>query len=123
MQQEFFNIVNRFNQNAFDATKQLAEINARACEKLMQNQIKVADMYMEGGAKQAALVRDFKDVAGYMASQGEVAKEYAGMVLTVTKDNLDTMAEARNELKEWFEKGVTEATSTAQSAASVKKVV
>ena len=120
MQEEFFNFVNRFNQNAFDATKQLAEINARACEKLVQNQIKVAGLYMEGGGKEAELVRDFKDVAGYMASQGELAKEYADVALTVTKDNLDVMAKARNDLKEWFEKGVAEVATTT-AVAGVKK--
>jgi methyl coenzyme M reductase subunit C-like uncharacterized protein (methanogenesis marker protein 7) len=120
MQEEFFNFVNRFNQNVFDATKQLAEINAHVCEKLVQNQIKVAGLYMEGGARQTELVRDFKDVAGYMASQGELAKEYADLALTVTKDNLDVMAKARNELKEWFEKGVAQAASVTPVAGVMK---
>lgn len=121
MQEEFFNFVNRFNQNVFDATKQLAEINAQTYEKLVQNQIKVAGLYMEGGAKQAELVRDFKDVAGYMASQGEIATGYADTVLTVTKENFDAMAEARGELKELFERGVAQTAATAASAAGVKK--
>jgi len=120
MQEEFFNFVNRCNRNAFDATKQLAEINAHTYEKLVQSQIKVAGLYLEGGARQVELVRDFKDPAGYMAAQGELAKQYAETVLSVTKENLGVMAEARNELKEWFEKGVAQAASVTP-VAGVKK--
>jgi Phasin protein len=120
MYEEFYSVVNRLNQNMFDAAKQLVEINAHAYEKLLKNQIKVAGLYMEGGAKQVELVHDFKDPAGYMASQGGLAKQYMETVMTVSKENLDVMAEARNELTEWFKKGAAEAAKVAPVAGAKK---
>ena len=120
MYEEFYSVVNRLDQNVFDAAKQLVDINVQTYEKLLKNQIKVAGLYMEGGARQVELVHDFKSPAGYMASQAELARQYAETVSTVTKQNLEVMAEARNQLKECFEKGVAEAANVV-SVAGVKK--
>ena len=52
MQQEFLSQINSANQTAYDATKQLMDLNARTVEKLVQQQISGFEMCLQGGTKQ-----------------------------------------------------------------------
>ena len=112
MHQEILEIVNRFNQTAYEASKQLADINARNVEKLLQKQLAFVELSMQGGIKQLELMRDFKDLPAYMSAQEELAKEYTDKLMATTKDTVAFMSEARDELNAWLEQGVATATAT-----------
>ena len=120
MQQEFFNQFNSLNQTAYDATKQLVDLNARTVEKLVQQQLSVFEMCLQGGAKQWELAQNAKDPAAYLKSQGELMKECSDKTLAATKQTWDLLGEARSELTALLEKGMAAATDTVKSA-PVKK--
>ena len=103
MQQEFYNFITRFNQQALDATKQLIDINRRTSEKMVQNQLNVVDLYFESNAKLMELAKDYQDLPSYVAAQNTIAREYADKSMTVAKESLSTLSEARDELSEWAE--------------------
>ncbi|MGZ8934228.1 MAG: phasin family protein [Methylobacter sp.] len=108
MQKEIFENITIFNQSIFNAYKEFFEINMRAGEKLIENQMKITNLYIQNSIKQMELARDFKDPKAYLASQSEIAKQTADVALSVNKDVMTIATDTRNELKTWFDKGVEE---------------
>ena len=121
MQQEFFSQFNSLNQTAYDATKQLVDLNARTVEKLVQQQLSVFENCLQSGAKQWELAQNSKDLAAYLKGQGDLMKECSDKTLAATKQTWDVLAEARGEVTALLEKGMAAATDTVKSA-PVKKV-
>ena len=120
MQQELMSQYNSLNQTAYDATKQVMDLNARTVEKLMQQQISMFEMCLQGGTKQWELAQNSKDLAAYLKGQGELMKECSDKALAMTKQSWDVLGEARSELTALLEKGMTAATDSVKSA-TVKK--
>ena len=121
MQTDIFKNLTAFNQGIFNNAKQLFEINAQNSEKMMENQMKFTNMYIENSIKQVELAREFKDAKTYMASQGEMTKQCADLAITINKDVMAIAADTNNELKTWFEKGLEEATNTVEKTVSSSK--
>ena len=121
MQKDIFENLTAFNQGIFNSAKQLFEINAQNNEKLMENQMKFANMYIENSMKQIELASDFKDPKTYMATQGEMAKQCADLAITINKDVMAIATDTNNEFKTWFEKGLEEATKTVEKTVTSSK--
>ncbi len=118
--QEFYNQYNSLNQTTYDATKQLADLNARTLEKLVQQQLAVVEMCLQGGAKHWEVAQNSKNPAEYLKSQTELMKECSDKALAATKQAWDVLGEARTELTTLLEKGMAAATDSVK-AAPVKK--
>jgi phasin family protein len=113
MQNELFNMVNMmnaWNQTTFKAATQLAQIQAKAFEKMARKQIELTDQMLDYGNKQVNLVRNFKDLNQYAGEQSELMQDYAGKYLGAASETLELMSQTRDELNTWFEKGVAEVT-------------
>ncbi|CAA9891266.1 hypothetical protein METHB2_380039 [Candidatus Methylobacter favarea] len=108
MQNEIFENTTTFYQSIFNAYKEFFEINMRAGEKLLDNQIKISTLYIQNSFKQMELACNFKDPKTYLTSQSEIAKQTADVALSVNKDVMTIVSDTRNELKSWFDKGVGE---------------
>ena len=121
MQNEIFEQFSTFNQNIFDTSKKFFEINAKASEKMLENQLKLTNTYIENSFKQMELVHDYKDAKSYMATQSEMAKQCADMAIAVNKDALAIATDTRTELKNWFEKGLEEAGNTVEETVKAAK--
>lgn len=121
MKNEMFENLTAFNQGIFNNAKQLYEINARAGEKLTENQMQFTSMYIENSIKQMELARDFKDPKAYMVSQSEMAKQCADKAVSINKEAVVIAADVRNELKTWFETGLQQATSAVEEGVSASK--
>lgn len=114
MQKEIFENINTFNQSLFNAYKEFFEINMRAGEKLIENQMKITNLYIQNSVKQMELACDFKDPKAYLTSQSEIARQTADLALSVNKEVMTIATDTRNELKTWFDKGMEEAKKNAQ---------
>ncbi len=109
MQHEAFNLYNIFTKTAFDATRQLLDINARTYEKLVKRQIGLTSDFMESGIKQV--------VSHYMAAQKELAQECAEKVQTANKDTVKIVTQAQDEVNRYLEENLPAAIDQVRSAA------
>ena len=111
MQQEIFNQLNSFNQTAYEATRQLADINLRAYEKIVQQQFELTGMCFDAAIKQMDALRETKDVGAYLRAQADMFRGCAEKALAASKENMDVLAAVRGEYNDWLEKGLATATS------------
>lgn len=109
MQQEMFNLFNVYTKTAFDAGRQLGDINARTYEKLVKRHIELASDFIESGFKQA--------VSHYMSAQRELTQEYADKAQKANRDTVKIVTQAQDELNTWLEEKLPQATEQVTSAA------
>ncbi len=123
MQAEIQNVlemINKTNAQAFEAVKEMAAINTRAADKLMQQQLELMGFAISGGVKQLELLRDTKGYKEYVAAQADIAQEGAEKVITAAREALDVLTDARDELKGVVEKGVDAIRAEAKPAQAKK---
>src|SRR3712207_9535334 len=95
MQNEFFNLYNVFAKTAFDATRQLTDINVRTYEKLLKRQVELTSDLVESAVKQG--------VSHYMAAQKQLAEDYADKAQKANKDTVKIITQAQDELNSYLE--------------------
>jgi hypothetical protein len=95
MQQEVFNLYNVFAKTAFDAGRQLTDLNTRTYEKLVKRQIGLASDFMESAVKQG--------LSHYVAAQRQLAEDYANKAQQANKDTVKIITQAQDELNSYLE--------------------
>ena len=95
MQQEVFNLYNVFAKTAFDAGRQLTDLNTRTYEKLVKRQIELASDFMESAIKQG--------LSHYVAAQRQLAEDYANKAQQANKDTVKIITQAQDELNSYLE--------------------
>ncbi len=96
MQQEVFNLYNVFAKTAFDAGRQLTDLNTRTYEKLAKRQIELASDFMESAVKQG--------LSHYVAAQRQLAEDYANKAQQANKDTVKIITQAQDELNSYLER-------------------
>ncbi len=108
MQNEFFNLYNVFAKTAFDATRQLTDINVRTYEKLLKRQVELTSDLVESAVKQG--------VSHYMAAQKQLAEDYTDKAQKANKDTVRIVTQAQDELNSYLEERLPAATNEVKSA-------
>jgi hypothetical protein len=108
MQHQAFNLYNAFAKSAFDAGRQLADINGRAYERLAKRQIELASDFMESGIKQF--------VSHYVAAQKDFAQEYVSKAQAANEDTVKLISQAQDELNRYLEQQLPAAIEQVKSA-------
>lgn len=108
MQNEFFNMYNVFAKTAFDATRQLTDINVRTYEKLLKRQVELTSDLVESAVKQG--------VSHYMAAQKQLAEDYADKAQKANKDTVKIITQAQDELNSYLEERLPAAMNEVKSA-------
>lgn len=111
MHQELFNLFNQFNQQAYDTTRELTEINARTFGRLADKQVELANVTLDGVVRQAELVREAKDTNNYFKDQAALTRQYGEKVTKAVRESLEIVNQARDEYVQWTEKSVQEASA------------
>ena len=96
----------KFNQSTIQATRELVELNGRLMGKVLESQVELANLYIEGGEKQLEVSKGVSDPQDFVSRQSEVMQEYADKLSRVTEKNIKLAQEAGEELKTWLEKNV-----------------
>lgn len=122
MTNQYADSFNEFGKSAIEATKELVEINSRLMSKMLENQISVANMFVESSEKQVSSVST-ADPKDFVASQTAFFEEYATKLTEVAQANAKLAQEAGEELKTWFEKGVKTADEVVKDAAKTAATV
>lgn len=109
MQQDYLKNFDAFGKNAFEAARELIEINSRVFEKVLEGQIGFANLVVEGSEKQAALAKEANDPQVFFKKQTELYEEYAGKFSDVAQEGVKLAQEAGEDFKGWFEQGLANA--------------
>ncbi|MCB1875344.1 MAG: phasin family protein [Chromatiales bacterium] len=91
--------------NQYEAAKQLADINMRTSEKLMQKQLELFGLYLQANADQMDLLTKAKGFQELYAGQAELARGLAEKVMASARESAEVATGARDEVTAWMEKG------------------
>jgi hypothetical protein len=108
MQAEVFNFYNIFAKTAFEASRQLTDLNTRTYEKLLKRQVELASDFMESAVKQS--------ISHYVAAQRQLAEDYADKAQQANKDTVKIITQAQNEVNSYLEQQLPAAIEQVKSA-------
>ena len=117
MSNEYLDSFNGFGKSAIDATKELVEINSKLLSRMLENQISLANTFVESSEKQVAKAGKNADPKDFIASQTALFEEYSAKLAEAAQANAKLAQDASEELKVWFEKGVKTADEAVKDAA------
>ncbi len=110
MTNEYLDSFNGLGKSAIEATRELVEINGRLMGKILENQIKLANIFVESGEKQISSVSQSKDPKAFVATQTAFLEEYAETLAEAAQANAALAQQASAEMKSWFEKSIKNTT-------------
>jgi len=108
MQAEVFNFYNIFAKTAFDASRQLTDLNTRTYEKLLKRQVELASDFMESAVKQG--------ISHYVAAQRQLAEDYRDKAQQANKDTVKIITQAQDEVNSYLEQQLPAAIEQVKSA-------
>ena len=108
MQREVFNFYNIFAKTAFDASRQLTDLNTRTYEKLLKRQVELASDFMESAIKQG--------ISHCVAAQRQLAEDYADKAQQANKDTVKIITQAQDEVNSYLEQQLPAAIEQVKSA-------
>ena len=113
MQTEILESVSAYGKDALSAAKELVEINSRLMSKVLESQIGLANLYVEGSEKQLDVAKASSDAKVFIASQTALVEEFSGKLTEVAQANAAVAQQVSEELKVWFDKGVEKGVKSA----------
>lgn len=99
-----------FNKATIDATKELVELNGRLMGRVLERQVELANLYIEGGEKQLEATKGSSDPQEFVKKQTAIIEEYSTKLTELTESNIQLAKEAGDELKNWLNKNLKAAT-------------
>lgn len=90
----YMDLFTKAGEAALETAKQFAEINAKAGEELLEQQVELAGQFMQTAARNADLLAKAKGYQEVVGGQAQIAQEYAQQVLAGYKRVTDIMTEA-----------------------------
>ncbi len=109
MQQQIFDLYNVFTKAAFDAGRQLTDLNTRTYEKLVKRQVELTSDFVQSAVKQG--------LSHYVAAQRQLAEDYANKAQQANKDTVKIITQAQDELNNYLEQQLPAAVEKVKSAA------
>lgn len=97
MPQAMYNQVKDFNKSLYTATKQMMDINVRSYERLIQEQFTLVGRCLEDTVKQLEMVRDAKDIPGYLTAQSEQLQKWSEHLKLFVNGNMKIVSETHDE--------------------------
>jgi phasin family protein len=116
MPTEFIDQWTKFTRAAFDAAKELGELNTKLVEGISQQQFELAQASVDLGVKGVQLVSEPRHYKDLIAGQTALAGEYSDRVLKIARKGNEVAAELRDEYAAWIEGKVREATAPLMKA-------
>lgn len=95
-----------FNKATIDATKELVELNGRLMGKVLESQVELANLYIEGGEKQLEATKDVSDPQDFAKKQSVIIEEYSDKLTRLTESNIKLAQQAGEEMKSWLNRNL-----------------
>lgn len=118
MQNEILNAMTGYGKNAVEATKELVDINGKLMAKILDSQVELANLYVEGSEKQLDVASSTTDPKELVAAQTALVEEFSAKLAEFSQTSAQLAEEAGEELKAWVEKGVKAGEEAVKDAAS-----
>jgi hypothetical protein len=92
--------------NGYEAAQELADINLRTLNNMLQKQMDIYNIWVEAGIKQIELNANFKDQKDYLASHAALTREIGKKLIASGKDTISSGNAIQGEYRSWYEKSV-----------------
>ena len=119
MQNEFLDMVNKFNANFFASAQRLGDLNLKTFEKLAAKQAEIMNDCLESTTKQYEVLTNSKDYKQAMAAQTELMKGCNDKMVGSLREAAELMASVREEYSDMVEEAVKQASDSVEEATVV----
>lgn len=115
MQNEYIEQLASAGKASYQSLQELGAINTRALQKLVDLQFKFATFNLETGIEQTKLLSSTSNYKDYLSAESEFANEYSTKTMDFTKQAASILAESRDEIVNWLEKGFESAEASVKT--------
>jgi colicin import membrane protein len=119
MNNEFMDMVNKFNENMFATAKRISDLNMSTFEKIAAKQAEVFNSCMESSAKQYEVLTTSKDYKEAMSAQSELMKSCNEKMLANMRETTEMMTSVRDELTGMVEEAVKYTSESVEKASEL----
>lgn len=106
MQNEYLKSFNQLNQDALDSARKLGEINLRAGERLFQQQLDLANAWVNTAARGWELLGQADGYQELVSGQARLAQEYAQEVQKAFRGGAEILADVRQSAGRVLDEGL-----------------
>lgn len=92
--------------DGYKTTRELADINLRTWNNILDKQIDMFNVWLEAGVKQVELTTSVNDHKEYLSSQTALTKEIGEKLIASGRDAISAGSETQGEYRAWYEKSV-----------------
>jgi phasin family protein len=117
MQKEIYNTFNDLGQTAYEAAMKMGEVNLRAGEKLLEQQLALTGALLETGTRNLELMSQAKTPQDMLNGQAKLIQDCGQQLLNSCRGTVDIMTEVRNAAGELVEENVKTASEKVKQAA------
>ena len=110
MSNDMLNKWTEMNQSAMNSIKELGDINTKMMTRLTQRQMDMMNLYMEGSAKQMEAMKGVANPQDAVSTQTGFYTDMNEKLMDNARQTLEVLMEAKAELTDWAEKGMSQAT-------------
>jgi phasin family protein len=120
MQKEILNNISELGQTAFEAARRVGEVNLRAGEKLLEQQLALTSTLLETGARNLELMSQAKTPQEVLNGQAKLVQACGEQWLNSCRGTAEIFAEARDVAGELIEENVKVARENVKRATTSK---
>jgi phasin family protein len=121
MQAQIFDAYNEMTQGNFEAMRKLGEINLRASERLLQQQIDLTNALLETSVRGMDLLGKAKGYQELVSGQAKLAQDCGQECLKGYRAAVEVMTEARDSAAEVMDRQLQAASKNLQAAGETMK--
>jgi hypothetical protein len=91
---------------SYDVARELADINLRAWNKMLEKQMDMMNVWIEASVKQVELSSTIKDQKEYMTSQSVLTRDLGEKLIDSGRKAISAGNDMQSEYRAWYEKSV-----------------
>ena len=110
----------KIGRDAFEAARELSEVNMRTVERLGEQQLELFSQSLERGVFTVGRFADAKGYKEVLSVQADVAQELADTTTQQTRKTMAVLTEARNSVSELLQKELKQAVDSTVKATQPK---
>ena len=111
MNNEMIENMNKFGKTAYDAMKELYNINMKIAGQISEQQMAYINLSMECATAQMEMISKSKGYKDILTGGTALFNEASEKVQGIARNTVDIMNESKDEVSAWVEKGVEDASA------------
>jgi len=121
MQEDILKAFENFGKQAMASAKEVVDYNNAFLNQVLESQVNIANLYVEGAEKQMALLEAINEPGEYVAAQTELVQEYAEKIAAAAQRNVEISQQASEQVREWVERTAESTQDAFQQAMDTTK--